>query len=135
MKQEDQQELDQKLDPVEALKEENKIEETFSAEVVDDDYEKNVKATERSIEVASKGEANQQILPEETETQPGDKLENVLRATPEDIETGPSSRDVTNITCTGEERTTQNHEETSETEKKGEKAENMDSTKDSETEV
>ena len=135
MKQEDQQELDQKLDPVEALKEENKIEETFSAEVVDDDYEKNVKATERSIEVASKGEANQQILPEETETQPGDKLENVLRATPEDIETGPSSRDVTNITCTGEERTTQNHEETSETEKKGEKAENMDSKKDSETEV
>ena len=135
MKQEDQQELDQKLDPVEALKEENKIEETFSAEVVDDDYEKNVKATERSIEVASKGEANQQILPEETETQPGDKLENVLQATPEDIETGPSSRDVTNITCTGEERTTQNHEETSETEKKGEKAENMDSTKDSETEV
>ena len=135
VKQEDQEEDDREQDPVEVLKEENKVEDKFFAEVVEKDYENNVKATERSIEVASKGEANQQILPEETKTEPEDKLENVLHALPEETETGLATEDATNITSMEEEGTIQKREETSETETKGEKAETTDNTKDSEKEV
>ena len=125
MKQEDEQEVDKKLDPVESLKEESKVEDTFSTQ----------KAAERSIEVASKDEANQQILPEETETEPGEKLENVLHVTPEETETESASRDATNITCTEREGVIQDLEETSETENKGDNVKNTDNANDPEKEV
>ena len=135
MKQEDHQEVNKELNPVEASKEENKVEDTFSAEVLEEDYANNVKATAKSIEVALKDEANQQILPEEAETKAGEKHENVLNATPKETKTGPASQDATNIVCVEEEGTIQNLEETLQTEKKGEKAENVDGTNISEKEV
>ena len=101
---------------MEASKEETKIEDTFSTEVVEENYENNVKATERRIEVASKDVANQQILPEETQRE-------------------PASEDAINITCTEAKGTIQNLEETADREKKREKEKNTDNTKDSEKEV
>ncbi|PON84255.1 hypothetical protein TorRG33x02_200090 [Trema orientale] len=128
VKQEEQKEVDKGLVPVEALKEENIVEDTFATEVPKEDYE--VKATETSTEVASKGEAYQHILPEETETEPVDKLENVLQVTPEETETKPASEDATNITCIEGEGEIQNLKETSESENK-----NIDNSIDLEKEV
>ncbi|PON41574.1 hypothetical protein PanWU01x14_288460 [Parasponia andersonii] len=130
VKQEQEKEVDKKLVQVEALREQNTVEDAFATEVVEEDSENNIKATETSLDVASKGEAYQHILPEETETEPVDNLENVLQVTPEETKTKPASEDATSITCIEGKGEIQNLKETSESENK-----NIDNSIDLEKEV
>ena len=126
VKQEGQQEEDKYSDPIEDTVEENKVEDTFSTEVVKGDDDNKVKESERGIEVASKAEEDQpQALQKEEQ---GEKLENLL-------EPEPSRENAKNVTTREGEGTIQNLEETTETEQKGDKAKNLDGTNDSEKEV
>lgn len=133
MKQEDQKEVDKELDPLEDFKGESKVEDTFSTKVVEDSNENNVETIERSIEVASKGEADEQQAMQKDE--PGEKVENFLYVTPEKTGIEPASEDATNITCMKREEVIQDLKEISEIENKEEKAKNTDDANDSEKEV
>lgn len=113
---------------MEDLKGENKVEDTFSTKVEEDNNENNVETTERSIEVAS-SETDQQLVIQKDE--PREKPKSFLS---EETETKPANEDATNITCMEREEVIQDPNEIPGTEKKGEKM-NTDNANDSEKEV
>lgn len=120
---ESQQEEVKYIDQVEALTEENKLEETGTAEVVKDDQENKVS------DASSKGEVDQQQATQKEEYE--DELENLPCVMPEETKAETSTENARSITSMEVEGTAQNLEETSETEK----TKDIDSTNDSEKEV
>ncbi|XP_062106929.1 uncharacterized protein LOC133818205 [Humulus lupulus] len=127
---EDQKAIHKELDPVDALKEENKVEDTCSTRVVEVDVENNVTTTERGIEVALTSEVDKQQAMQKDE--PGEKLENLLHEMPKESETRLGSEDVTSVAC--KEGVGVDLKETSKTENREEK-ESTDNAIDSENEV
>lgn len=122
------QEEDNELDQVEASKEENKVEDSFSTEVVvKEDDDSKVKLAEREIEEDLK------LAPQKDE--PGEKFEDVLQVTPKEIETDTSSGNATSTTCMEREGTIQDVEETSEMENKEENEKNTNNENYSQKEV
>lgn len=113
VKQEEENELDQ----VEASKEVNKVEDSFSTEVVKDDDNK-LKATEREIA--------EDLQPTPQKDEPGEKLEDVLQVAPDETEIETSSGNATSVTCMEGEGTIQDIAETSKTENKEETQKNSD---------
>ncbi|GMN42571.1 hypothetical protein TIFTF001_011789 [Ficus carica] len=122
------QEEDKELDQVEASKEENKVDDSFSTEVVaKEDYDSKIKLAEREIEEDLK------LAPQKDEL--GEKFEDVLQVTPKETETDTSSGNATSTTCVEREGTIQDVEETSEMENIEENEKNTDNENDSQKEI
>ncbi|KAM6548689.1 hypothetical protein CsatB_020365 [Cannabis sativa] len=125
---EDHKAIDKDLNPVDALKGENKVDDTSSTEVVEVKVENNVTSTERGIEVALTSEEDKEAAQKD---EAGEKLDNLLHVTHEEGETQPAKEDITSVTCTEVEGVIEDLKETSKTEIMEEK-ETMDNAIDTE---
>ena len=123
---ESQQKEDKYLDQVKVPKDDNKVDDTFSTDIVNDD-DNTFKATEKGTELAVEGEEDKQQATQNDK--PDEKLENLVHVTPEQTETESSENSVS-FSCITVQETIENLQETSETVK-----ENADTTNDSEKEV
>ncbi|KAF4381607.1 hypothetical protein F8388_021235, partial [Cannabis sativa] len=110
---EDQKAIDKKLDPVDALKEENKVDDNCSTKLVEVEVENNVTAMERDMNVALTSEEDKEAAQKD---EAGEKLDNLLHVMHEESETQSANEDVTSVTCTEVEGVIEDLKETSNSE-------------------
>ncbi|XP_024029532.1 titin isoform X3 [Morus notabilis] len=120
-------------DQIDVSIEENKLEDKFSTELVKNDDDNKVIATEREIELATKGEEDQQQATQKDE--PEEKLEDLLHVTLKETDTENLSEMDRELACAEVEKVIQNLNENSKTKKDGEKPKITDDTNDSEKEI
>lgn len=120
-------------DQIDVSTEENKLEDKFCTELVKNDDDNKMIATEREIELATKGEEDQQQATQKDE--PEEKLEDLLHVTLKETDTENLSEMDRELACAEVEKVIQNLNENSKTKKDGEEPKNTDDTNDSEKEV